>query len=225
MGDQIAGLEVADAEAILDVLATHHARFWQSPMLTEDWLVDPAAGAYGAMVATLVASGAGALQEHFAGQGVDDVLDEVGVRAPAWGAVLDRGVEGPLTFAHNDVRLDNIFFADDGEPVLLDWQAGARTRGTQDVANLLAQSMDADLLAAHWESLLARYHGRLAEHGVAGYSREQCVEHYRQNVPYALGAAMALMGAMAIDDGRGLGETIGLRALRHIQDIDSFAVL
>jgi hypothetical protein len=36
---------------------------------------------------------------------------------------------------------------------------------------------------------------------------------------------MALMGAMAIDDGRGLGETIGLRALRHIQDIDSFAVL
>jgi hypothetical protein len=225
MGDQMDGLQVEDAERIIDVLSALHARFWEAPELAQGWLVDPAAGAYGALVAQLVGSGAGAIQEHFAGRGSDAVLAAVAEYAPKWDVVLQRGVEGPKTLVHNDARLDNVFFADDGEPLLIDWQACARTRGTQDVANLLAQSMDVALLTPSWEPLLRRYHAGLVEHGVSGYSWEQCLLHYRQNVPYALGAGMALMGAMDIGDGRGLGEAIVTRALSHIGELDSFSAI
>ena len=47
------------------------------------------------------------------------------------------------------------------------------------------------------------------EGGVSGYSYDQCVEHYRQSVGYPLGAGMALIGAMDIGDGRGLGGAPG----------------
>lgn len=225
MGDQIAGLTPTDAERIIDRLAALHARFWEAPELSADWLVDPASGTYGRMVVHLVSSGASALADRFAGQGFDDVLATVVARAPDWGVVLEHGVSGPKTLTHNDVRLDNIFFDHDGEPIFVDWQAPARTRGTQDIANLLTQSMAPDVLSDSWEPLLLRYHGALQTAGVTDYSWEDCLLHYRQNAPYALGAAMALMGAMAIDDGRGLGETIAIRALGHLQELDSFNAL
>lgn len=226
MGDQMVGLAVDDAERIIDAVAQMHARYWDSPEVEQDWLVSPAEGTYAAMVTQLVSSGAPALQEQFAGRAPEGVLDAVVERAPDWTAtVLAPGAEGPHTLVHNDCRLDNIFFAEDGEPVLIDWQALARTRGTQDIANLLAQSMDSVHLSANWEPLLRRYHERLVEHGVEDYSWEQCLTHYRQNVPYALGAGMALMGAMDIGDGRGLGEAITLRSLGHIADVDAFAAL
>ena len=177
------------------------------------------------MVAQLVGSGAAALQERFADQAPAGVLDAVAEHAPNWGHVLTKGIEGPHTLVHNDCRLDNIFFREDGEPVLIDWQAPADTRGTQDVANLLAQSMESEPLNAHWEELLKRYHEALREQGVRDYSWDQCVTHYRQNVPYALGAGMALIGAMDIGDGRGLGEAIVLRSLSHIGAIRAFDVL
>jgi hypothetical protein len=222
MGDQMDGLRVDDAERIIDVLAALHARFWEAPELDQGWLVEPAAGAYAAMVAQLVASGAAAIQERFAGRASASVLAAVQEYAPQWEMILRRGVEGPKTLVHNDCRLDNVFFADDGAPALIDWQVAARTRGTQDVANLLAQSMDVDTLTANWEALLRRYHAGLGDHGVQAYSWEQCLLHYRQNVPYALGAGMALMGMMDIGDGRGLGEAIVTRALSHIDELDAF---
>jgi hypothetical protein len=225
MGDQMEGLRVEDAERIVDVLARLHAQYWESAELQRDWLIDPAAGTYGAMVVQLVSSGADTLQERYAGKASARALAAVADHAGDWGHVLRRGVEGPHTLVHNDCRLDNVFFAEDGEPVLIDWQAPARTRGTQDVANLFAQSMDADLLSANWQDLLRRYHGGLVDGGVSGYSWEQCTEHYRQNVPYALGAGMALIGMMDIGDGRGLGDAIIMRALSHIDDIDAFAVI
>jgi hypothetical protein len=224
-GDQIEGVAVADAERVIDSIAQLHARFWEAPELSGDWLVQPAEGPFAAMVAQLVGSGVEALQQGFAEQAPPGVLDAVAEHAPDWGAVIAKGTEGPHTLVHGDCRLDNIFFGADGEPVLIDWQIPADTRGTQDVAYLLAQSMDPGLLDANWEQLLRRYHERLGEHGVGGYSWDQCLTHYRQNVPYALGAGMALLGAMDIGDGRGLGEAIVSRTLRHIGAIDAFGAL
>jgi len=83
--------------------------------------------------------------------------------------VLARCDEGPPTLVHNDFRLDNVFFAGDGTPVVIDWQIPAHTRGTQDVAYLLSGSFQPDVLSGAWESLLRRYHDGLRAHGVAGY--------------------------------------------------------
>lgn len=226
MGDQMVGMPPADAEAALDALADLHSAFWASPQLGEPWLAAPGAGTMAAMITQLVSSGAPALAERYAGRGLDDVLVKVAEHAPQWGErVLARCAEGPQTLVHNDVRLDNLFFGADGRPIFIDWQVLARTRGTQDVGNLLAGSMDSDDLAVHWEPLLRRYHDRLVAGGVRGYSFDECAEHYRVNVIYPLGAGMALIGMMDIGDGRGLGDAICIRCLSHVRDLDSFGAL
>jgi aminoglycoside/choline kinase family phosphotransferase len=222
MGDQIEGLEPAEAERIIDALTALHARFWNAPQTAQPWLLDPSDPAFGGMVAHLVASGSDALHERFAGQVPERVLVQVLRHAPDWQPLLHRGAEGPKTIAHHDCRLDNIFFTPDGTPVFVDWQAVARARGTQDVANLLAQCMEPETLREQWEPLLRRYHDGLVDHGVTGYSWAECQQHYRQNTLYAIASGMALLGAMDIGDGRGLGDTILRRALQHVDDIDAF---
>jgi hypothetical protein len=225
MGDQMDGLTVADAERVMDVLGDLHSQFWDSPALDQPWLVAPAEGLYAGMIVQLVSSGAPALAERYADRVPDAVLNAVVETAPNWGEVLTRGAEGPPTLVHNDCRLDNIFFSPADEPCLIDWQVLARTRGTQDVGNLLAGSMDTAECSANWERLLRRYHERLLAGGVSGYSFDQCLEHYRQNILYPLGAGMALIGAMDIGDGRGLGDAIVVRCLNHIAELDAFGAL
>jgi aminoglycoside/choline kinase family phosphotransferase len=222
MGDQIEWLELADAERIIDALTALHARFWNAPETAQPWLLDPSDPAFGGMVAHLVASGSDALHERFTGQVPERVLDQVLRHAADWQPLLRRGAEGPKTIAHHDCRLDNIFFTPDGTPVVVDWQVVAGARGTQDVANLLAQCMEPETLREQWEPLLRRYHDGLGAQGVTGYSWAECQQHYRQNTLYAIASGMALLGAMDIGDGRGLGDTILRRALQHVDDIDAF---
>jgi hypothetical protein len=225
MGDQIAGVTVEDAERIIDALAALHARYWESEALDQDWLLDPAGSQFAGMVAQLVASGRDALRDRFEGRVPAPTLRAVLEHASDWQSVLARGTEGPRTVAHYDARLDNIFFVPDGTPVFIDWQAVASARGTHDVALLLTQSMDMPVLREHWESLLRRYHTHLLEAGVSGYGWDECRRHYRQNVLYSIGAGMALLGAMDIGDGRGLGDVIVTRALHHAHDVEAFEAL
>jgi hypothetical protein len=224
-GDQMRGLAGADAERLMDVLGDLHAQYWGSPALAESWIVRPAEGLFAGMVSQLVQSGVETLRERFRGRVPERVLAAATEAAPRWGEVLRLCAEGPQTLVHNDCRLDNVFFADDGTPVLIDWQIPACTRGTQDVANLLAGSMTVEDLEEHWRPLLRRYHDRLCWRGVDGYGWEECVGHYRQSVLFPLGAGIALLGSMDIGDGRGLGDAIVLRTLRHAADLESFATL
>jgi hypothetical protein len=225
LGNQMEGMRIADAEAMMDTLGDLHAHFWEAPGLAEPWLASPATGVFAGMIAQLVASGAPALAERYSGTASSAVLSAVVDAAPNWGDALTKCAAGPQTLVHNDCRLDNLFFAEDGTPCLIDWQIAARTRGAQDVGNLLAGSVNSDELAIHWQALLARYHERLIARGVKGYSFDQCIEHYRVNILYPLGAGMALIGAMDIGDGRGLGDVIVTRCLKHIAALDSFAAL
>ena len=225
IGDQVRGLAVPDAERLLDVLAGLHARFWESPVLDEDWILSPGGGAFAAMVAQLVGSGVDALRRRYEDRVPAGVLDAVANAAPRWCEILQRCAEGPMTLVHNDCRLDNVFFDAGGDPVLVDWQVLARTRGTQDVGNLLAGSMDVEDLRASWEPLLRRYHDRLIANGVRDYAWGDCVRHYRQNILYPLGAGIALLGSLDIGDDRGLGDAIVLRALTHTSDLESLAAV
>jgi hypothetical protein len=225
MGDQMDGMTVSDAEATLDALADLHAAYWGSDRLAEPALASPGEGIFAGLIGQLVASGAPALAERYGESVPADVMAAILERAPVWPQILARLVDGPQTLIHNDARLDNLFFAADATPCFIDWQVVARGRGTQDVGNLLAGSMDGDDLSANWESLLKRYHRRLVANGISGYSYDDCVEHYRQNIVYPLGAGMALLGAMDIGDGRGLGDRITTRCLRHIAELESFKTL
>lgn len=225
MGDQMEGLAVSDAEAMMLGLAELHAAFWKSEDLDASWLLRHDQGVYLQLVSQLVGSGVPALRERYAGAVSDTVIEEVISAAPRWEDILRIASEGPPTLVHNDCRLDNVFFDHDGRPILIDWQVLSRTRATQDVANLLAGSMDPEDLAKHWGRLLRMWHERLTAAGVRGYSFDEAVAHYRQNVFFPLGAGLALIGMMDIGDGRGLGDIIVTRCLRHIEDIGAFAAL
>ena len=225
MGDLVGGLSVVDAERVIDGLADLHAAHWAISRADAAWLAAPGEGVYAEMVGQLILSGAPMLEERFAGRVSDDVLDDVSEHAPKWATVLARCAEGPPTLAHNDCRLDNLIFREDGEPVFVDWQIAALTRGTTDVGNLLGGSMVVEDAAANWESLLRRYHQRLCDQGVRGYSWDECVQHYRVSLLYAITPGIAMMGSLAEGDERGVGEATALRALKHVEDLDSFGAL
>jgi len=229
MGDQVVGLDGADAERLVDLLADLHAAFWESEPPGGDagrlvcW-TDPLLGA---MLTQLVTSGVAALRERYAGRVPAGVLNAIEEVAPDWTAVLRRCAEGPQTFVHNDFRLDNIFFQPDGQPVVIDWQLAGRCRGTQDLAYLLSGSMTTDALRDCWDVLVRRYHERLVASGVRGYDLEQCRFHYRQSLLYTVAPGIAMLGQMQLrgGDARGLADSLVLRTLTHAFELDAFATL
>lgn len=221
-GDQVSGLALTDAERLMDVLAYQHAQFWRSPDCDDPRLATATDEAYAGMVSHLVNSGVENMVTRFADRAPADALDAVVALAPRWLDVIVACGQGPATVAHNDCRLDNIFFDDTGDPIFIDWQAIGVTRGTHDVANLLAGSMETILLSQYWESLVQRYHDQLCAAGVGDYSWDQCLEHYRQSALFPLGQGIALVGAPDRHDGRGLTDPALLRPLQHCFEIASF---
>jgi hypothetical protein len=227
MGDQVAGLDQADAERLVDGLGDLHATFWESELPgAAGRLVSWTDPVLGAMLTQLVESGVGALRQRYEGRVPPGVLDAIETAAPDWATVLRRCAEGPQTFVHNDFRLDNIFFRPDGEPVVLDWQLAGQCRGTQDLAYLLSGSMPTDALRQGWDLLVQRYHARLQAGGVGGYDLEECRFHYRQSLLYTVAPGIAMLGQMQIGgDDRGLADTLILRTLTHAAELDAFATL
>jgi aminoglycoside/choline kinase family phosphotransferase len=228
-GDQVAGMGIETAGGLVDVLAVMHGRFWDRPppaAAPERLLVwsDPTISA---MVSQLLISGTDALRARYRDRVPSTLLDAVAAHAPRWGEVLASCQEGPQTFVHNDFRLDNLFFADDGTPVVIDWQLAGRCRGTQDVAYLVSCSMTPDAARSGWEALVERYHHGLIAAGVRGYSLELCKTHYRQSALFPIGPGMALLGQMQLsdDDSRGLADSFIERACLHAHDVDAFATL
>lgn len=227
-GDQVAGLTLADAERLVDLLADMHARYWDTepPGGEPDRLISWTDPSIAAMLTMLICSGVTALRERYAGRVSDSILGAAIEAAPDWGAVLERCAEGPQTFVHNDFRLDNIFFRSDGEPVVIDWQLAGRSRGTQDVAYLLSGSMTTESLRSSWRELVGRYHARLLANGVIGYDLGTCLRHYRQSLVYTIGPGMAAIGQMALaGDQRGLADALVLRTLIHADELDAFDTL
>jgi len=227
-GDQVAGLTLADAVRLIDALALLHARYWETepPGGDPDRLISWTDPAIAGMITALVCSGLDNLRERYAGQVRGQLLDAVTAAAPEWHTVLARCAEGPQTFVHNDFRLDNIFFAPDGCPVVIDWQLAGRSRGTQDVSYLLSGSMTEDMLRGSWRDLLGRYHAGLVSNGVRGYSFDQCLLDYRQSLLYTIAPGIAMLGQMQLAaDERGLAEALVLRTLVHADELDAFGTL
>ena len=222
-GDQVAGMSVADAELVLDALAVLHSRYWGSDTLELDWLSRPNDPVYVGMSQQLIQSGVPAFDDRLAPGLPAEVVADIHDATGRWQVVADVFVTGPHTLVHNDCRLDNLFMTADGTPIFIDWQTIAATRGSQDLANLLGGSMSASDLASEWERLLRRYHDGLTAGGVAGYSFDECVLHYRQNIIYPLCQGVGLMGPYG--DSRGVGQKIVERLIGHVIELDSFGAL
>ena len=137
--------------------------------------------------------------------------------------LLDRLHDGPLVIAHGDLRLDNVFFADDGI-ALVDYQAVCKAAPEHDVAYFVTQSLDDNV--RHAEDWLAVYHGHLTREGI-DYPLEISRERYRVAAMYFVCYAVIIAGTLdtANERGRQLAETLLGNSLRSLRDLNALELL
>lgn len=99
---------------------------------------------------------------------------------------------GALTLCHGDVKSANLFYRKpDSHPTTLpperwfiDWQYIAHGKGVQDLVFFIIESFDVDHSRKYRELFKEYYYVKLAEHGVAGYSREEYEIDFRNASRY-----------------------------------------
>ena len=231
-GDQIVGCDSEETAAAVDELVKLHSAFWNSVDVPEfDFapIVD-GAGQGDVMHSLAVASWDAMNAVH--GDAVPPAMEAVRQRflaaIPAMHAWLG---EGPLTLIHSDYRLDNLML---GTPpaspavVALDWQGVMRSKGIEDVAFLLSQSVPVEIRRRIEREQVERYRQGLLAAGVDHYdSPESAWQDYRRCVLYLWMYAVLISGALdpRIERARQVMSAIVGRSATAIDDLDCLALL
>lgn len=140
--------------------------------------------------------------------------------------------EAPLGLCHGDFKLDNLLIDSVGAIAVLDWQVVHRGPAVQDVAMLLAQSLDVETRRRHERDLVRSWHAGLAAAlGVAGawdaYPFELAWDHYRRMVLFATAYPVVLAVMVDLQNDRGLAliEKMIHRSFAAAIDLDTGALL
>ena len=219
MADQVAGADLADAQAVIDVGAQLHATWWESPLLDElTWLRPLNNPAYMAVGAQYVQSFP-AFAEMFASAppAALAVAERIGEQLPAtydW-VMANR----PTTLAHTDFRLDNFFFGRVGVPVtVIDWQLSCRSMGVADIGYFLVQSLTTELRRKYGEALLRKWYDGLVDRGVTGYSWDDAQADFHESVMVQL--AIPVISAANLDPANDRGkQLLDCLATRNLQAV------
>ncbi|MGI9602917.1 MAG: phosphotransferase [Acidimicrobiales bacterium] len=221
VGDQVIGLSTGEAEAAVDLAADLHASFWDDTRLHDlHWMPgpdDPRIAGYGVLFEMMWDSfleGPGAETPHDRRQAAAAAMQQ-------FDRVCDGFVAAPTTAVHGDFRLDNLLFAPDETAAAIDWQLTARGRGPYDLAFLLAGSATTEFRRGHERSLIERYHRRLGQLGVTGYSFDSCWEDYRRG--HIMNLPNPITAAVVVDPGNERGRELlrlnAQRALAAVTDL------
>jgi thiamine kinase-like enzyme len=221
-GNQVEGCSQKEAETTVLNMAPFHATWWgkvDTPQL--DWIPygnDPI--------------------QHFAESSYNDGWDNfvrnfgdrLSSRAMAIAerfktkiiATEDAFTKPPITIAHGDLRYDNLFFADDGEMAVADWQIIVRARGPYDVAYFLSQSVNPADRKTCEMGILRRYHETLLEREVKNYSFDQCFDDYRMSAMFCLVYPVISGGTLDLANDRGVELVAAMldRSVATILDLD-----
>lgn len=229
-GDQVAGCTAEQAHLALTELARHHALWWGSPRLDEIAWISPGVDLVaGVMEQTYAASWEPALAafgERIPKE-IADALPSLGTRLLA---LMAPYRDGPLTLAHGDYRLDNMFFGRDGadyELAVLDWQSPNKGWGMYDVAYFMYSNLDIETRRACEDDVLREYHGALVAQGVEGYTLEQAREDFATSLLVSLGIWVGNAASldMTNERGRALFELFFERLVAAILDHDALRYL
>ncbi|HEX5095109.1 MAG TPA: hypothetical protein VFX21_03815 [Acidimicrobiia bacterium] len=201
--DQISGCSVADAEPALRALARFHAGFWDDASLdAHAWLLKLCDDPYPGAVSMAYSGGWARMPEFYPDLMTPEVRrfgDAYNDRIPALFAKL---CEGPLVMSHADWRLDNLFFAPDGDVIAIDWQLIDRSVGVRDVSYLVTQSVNL-ANASECRGALEIYLDALGEHGVdadRGWARAM----YRYATAFGFVYPVVAAGSLTVEDPRHL---------------------
>jgi hypothetical protein len=200
--DRDHGYSLEQAQQVLEQLAAMHARHWNQVEHLE-WLQVDAA-----LFANLRAGfmkGLPGLVERYRTQYPTLVrVAQQFVLFFEGDEVLKEAHRPPLTLAHGDIHVDNIFLPSTrgGRFAIIDWQSLAVSRfGTNDVARLLCMGMRPEQRRQHERALLRHYHRALCAHGVRGYSLRNLRLRYRAElVAIVLVAVLVLDGIAFTED-------------------------
>lgn len=133
---------------------------------------------------------------------------------------------GEPTIIHGDYRTDNMFLVENdrgkADIIAFDWQNTMGGNGTHDIAYFCSQSADNLLHQSAQQDALKLYHDTLLDHGIKGYSFDECVERYRYNLLITLITPIAICGTLdqGNERGRQLGKTILERSFSAIESMD-----
>ncbi len=217
-------ITVEQADRVIDLLASLHARFWQDPRLLDGplaWLsgrrLEEGLGT--ALAVPLMKRGLAR-----AGEAVPAALHGPALRySRERGRAMAALEAGPRTLVHHDTHAGNLFWRD-GAPGLLDWQLVRTGEGVSDVAYLLATALLPDDRRAAEDALLARYREALAAHGGPRLEAGALRERYRAHLTYAFEAMVVTLavGGLMTDD---VARELSRRAAVAVADLDAFAAL
>ncbi len=165
-GDHVAGATLDQAQRSIDLLSRHHAAWFEHPLLsTFTWmpgLDDPSILTLG----DTFAMGWPMFLERFDGQLPTRCLrwcEQFVEGIPEW---IAGHYKDPVTIIHGDFRLDNLFFLDDGNVAVIDWQMSMRAPGQSDLVYFCANNLSVELRREHERALINRYVAGLHAAGV-----------------------------------------------------------
>jgi hypothetical protein len=194
-GDQIAGCAVDHAQAALENLAGLHGPTWCDDDLAGAPWLGGHDGVTADMMGPVLGMAADQFAERFAAE-LDPIetaaLDASRELLAGW--MFDRGDR--FAVVHGDYRLDNLLFpVDDPAGVAaVDWQTASMGPPGRDVAYFMSTCLEVDDRRRHERDLVAAYHRSLADHGVTGYSLEECLDDYRLGMLH--GPLIILLGRL-----------------------------
>lgn len=200
--DQIAGMDVADAEHAVDELAAWHARWWgrADALAASGTTVSLGDPMYPALLPMVFAEG---WEKVTGAMHVPAPILAVGERyAGAIEGLLRDLSEAPTTMLHGDYRADNMLFDADGRVALLDFQLIGTGRGVYDLAYFVTQSLSAETAADQEAALFERWISGLREAGVAAGDLSGAWEDYRKAALFCLVYPIVASRGMDLTDPR-----------------------
>ncbi len=218
MVNQSTGMNTEQALAVVKVLASLHAVWWNKVQDGNlDWIPDMIGPRIEFVDAYLVQV-FGAFKDNFADQLPTDALKIYEQFIGNYQKINQRFAgRSPWTLAHQDFRVENVMFSASGSDrvVVIDWQGIGRGPGAYDLSYILGGSMEPELRRTHEQALVAAYHNRLLECGITDYALEQLQDDYgHAHLMGGLATSILTGGAMDLSNERGKA-LVATMARRH----------
>ena len=196
---QLDGCPIDKAEIAIEALARHHAAFWESERFSEDlaWLPFGWDVPFPQAIAQGFSQAWPTCMEMFP-NGVSERIKKVGEKFPTVTSEMMELADSPVTLAHGDFRLDNLFFQNEDLKVI-DWQICIKTVGGYDVGYFLSQSLTIEDRRNHESDLLDKYRKTLSEIGL-DYPQDRLMEDYRRSVLFCLAYPVQASAAALVNE-------------------------
>lgn len=220
-GDQLAGCTAEVAATAMDEIAGLHAPCWGEDRWRElSWLRCDRPG-----IAEVTPRLWTSFQERYS----ELISDEIRCAGNLFVEHLQswlRWESGHRTVVHRDFRLDNVLIAEQGSMTVVDWQTCAVGSGPEDVAYFLGSGLPAEQRHTLEEDLVRRYHDRILELGVRGYSWAECWRDYRCGAWHGMLMSInAAMLARRTDRGDRMFLTMAQRHAHQVLELNSAEAL